>query len=128
MAKGRTRGKQTGIQIQVRVQPDQVAPLDAWISAQPEPHPSRPEAIRRLIDVALAEACPKPYDRLISLFETLPEGSSADELFGILDETIALVAWSRRQHDTNVRIAFADYLKAQLAPASEPLSPPNPGM
>ena len=30
--------------------------LDAWIAAQPEPRPSRPEAIRRL----LAEALGKP--------------------------------------------------------------------
>ncbi|TXM98406.1 hypothetical protein FV242_28860 [Methylobacterium sp. WL64] len=46
MRTGRTRGKQTGIQIQVRVQPEQVAPLDAWIADQPDPKPTRPEAIR----------------------------------------------------------------------------------
>jgi metal-responsive CopG/Arc/MetJ family transcriptional regulator len=28
--------------------------LDAWIARQPEPKPSRPEAIRRLIEKALA--------------------------------------------------------------------------
>jgi hypothetical protein len=28
--------------------------LDAWILKQPEPQPSRPEAIRRLIEQALA--------------------------------------------------------------------------
>jgi hypothetical protein len=32
--------------------------LDAWIVAQPEPRPSRPEAIRRLLDEALG----KPAD------------------------------------------------------------------
>jgi hypothetical protein len=32
--------------------------LDAWIAAQPDPQPSRPEAIRRL----LAEALGKPAD------------------------------------------------------------------
>jgi hypothetical protein len=32
--------------------------LDAWIAAQPEPRPSRPEAIRRL----LGEALGKPAD------------------------------------------------------------------
>ena len=51
MRTGRTRGKQAGIQIQVRVQPEQVAPLDAWIADQPNPKPTRPEAIR----VALSE-------------------------------------------------------------------------
>lgn len=33
----------------VRLQPDQLAGLDAWIDAQREPKPSRPEAIRRMI-------------------------------------------------------------------------------
>ena len=32
--------------------------IDAWIASQPEPRPSRPEAIRRL----LAEALGKPAD------------------------------------------------------------------
>jgi hypothetical protein len=32
--------------------------VDAWIAVQPEPQPSRPEAIRRL----LAEALMKPAD------------------------------------------------------------------
>jgi hypothetical protein len=30
--------------------------LDAWISAQPEPRPSRPEAIRRLLAEALGRS------------------------------------------------------------------------
>jgi hypothetical protein len=30
--------------------------LDAWIAAQPDPKPSRPEAIRRLVEAALAAA------------------------------------------------------------------------
>jgi hypothetical protein len=34
----------------VRLQPDQLAALDRWISAQPDPKPSKPEAIRRLIE------------------------------------------------------------------------------
>jgi hypothetical protein len=33
----------------VRLQPDQLAALDAWIATQPEPKPSRPEAVRRLL-------------------------------------------------------------------------------
>lgn len=39
--------------IGVRLQPDQLATLDAWIDAQPEPKPSRPEAIRQLIALNL---------------------------------------------------------------------------
>ena len=33
-----------------------VARLDAWIAAQPEPRPSRAEAIRRLVQTGLAAA------------------------------------------------------------------------
>jgi len=36
----------------VRIQPDQLAGLDGWISGQPAPV-SRPEAIRRLIEIGL---------------------------------------------------------------------------
>jgi hypothetical protein len=32
--------------------------IDAWIAAQPEPRPSRPQAVRRLLNEALA----KPAD------------------------------------------------------------------
>lgn len=42
-----------GESINVRLQPDQLAALDAWIATQPAPHPSRPEAIRKLIDKAI---------------------------------------------------------------------------
>lgn len=42
-----------GTPIQVRLQPDQLAALDAWIEGQVEPRPSRPEAIRQLIEVAM---------------------------------------------------------------------------
>jgi hypothetical protein len=42
-----------GFTISVRLQPDQLAALDAWIAWQKEPRPSRAEAIRRLIAKAL---------------------------------------------------------------------------
>ncbi len=42
-----------GTQIVVRMHPDQLGPLDAWIEAQPEPKPTRPEAIRRIVDATL---------------------------------------------------------------------------
>ena len=45
------RPKQTGTFIGVRVQPEHLQPLDAWIADHPDPQPSRPEAIRE----ALAE-------------------------------------------------------------------------
>ncbi|MCJ2070657.1 hypothetical protein MKK75_17980 [Methylobacterium sp. J-030] len=38
-----------GVPIQVRLQPDSLLPLDAWIAAQPDPKPSRPEAIRHAL-------------------------------------------------------------------------------
>jgi hypothetical protein len=41
-----------GIPIQVRLQPDQLAALDAWIAKQPEPM-TRPEGVRRLIEAGL---------------------------------------------------------------------------
>jgi hypothetical protein len=40
--------------IGVRLYPEMQAELDAWIAAQPDPKPSQPEAIRRLMEVALS--------------------------------------------------------------------------
>jgi len=37
-----------------RSSPDLTAQIDAWVSAQPDPKPSRSEAIRRLVEKALA--------------------------------------------------------------------------
>jgi hypothetical protein len=52
----RKRGRPTvgSLNIGVRVPPDQLAALDAWIAKQPDPKPSRPEAIRQLVDQSLA--------------------------------------------------------------------------
>ena len=44
--------------VTVRLPPANLSDLDAYIAAQPEPRPSRPEAIRRL----LAEALGRPAD------------------------------------------------------------------
>lgn len=38
----------------VRLPPKALSSLDTWIARQPEPRPSRPEAIRRLIEEALS--------------------------------------------------------------------------
>jgi hypothetical protein len=42
-----------GTQIVVRLQPQPLAELDAWIAGQPKPTPTRAEAIRRLTAEAL---------------------------------------------------------------------------
>ena len=42
-----------GTPILVRLQPDQLAALDAWIGEQPE-NPTRPEAVRRILSDRLA--------------------------------------------------------------------------
>jgi hypothetical protein len=49
----RKRASQTGELIGVRLQPDQLGALDAWIARQPDPTPSRPEAIRILLTRSL---------------------------------------------------------------------------
>jgi len=47
--------------ITLRLAPAQLATLDAWIVRQPDPKPTRPEAVRRLIEAGLhAEALPAP--------------------------------------------------------------------
>jgi hypothetical protein len=42
-----------GTPVQVRLLADVLAPLDDWIEGQPDPKPTRPEAIRRLVRRAL---------------------------------------------------------------------------
>jgi hypothetical protein len=41
-----------GVQIVVRMQPDPLSALDRWVAKQPD-HPTRPEAVRRLVDLGL---------------------------------------------------------------------------
>lgn len=38
----------------LRLEPEMLAALDSHIAAQPDPKPSRPEAVRRLVQQALA--------------------------------------------------------------------------
>jgi hypothetical protein len=52
----RGRPETNATPVMVRVHPDQLAALDAWIERQPDPKPSRPEAIRRI----LAEGLDRP--------------------------------------------------------------------
>jgi hypothetical protein len=48
-----------GTPVQVRLQPQQLKRLDAWIATQPEPCPTRPEAIRTLIDAGIDATLPR---------------------------------------------------------------------
>jgi hypothetical protein len=40
-------------QIGLRLPPPELASIDAWIKEQPKPKPSRPAAIRRLVEIGL---------------------------------------------------------------------------
>ena len=40
--------------VNVRLPPAELDALDAWIATQPEPRPTRPEAVRRLMTAGLA--------------------------------------------------------------------------
>jgi hypothetical protein len=42
-----------GEPVVVRMHAPQLRDLDAWIAQQPQPYPSRPEAIRRLVEIGL---------------------------------------------------------------------------
>ena len=44
-----------GVQVVVRMQPAPLAALDAWVAKQKD-QPSRPEAMRRLVEMALKAA------------------------------------------------------------------------
>src|SRR5262245_10513432 len=43
----------------IRMPPDELKSLDAWIKTQPAPRPTRPEAVRRLVKQALAPGQPQ---------------------------------------------------------------------
>lgn len=43
------RPRVDAVPLSVRVPPDLLADLDAWIAEQPDPKPSRPDAMRRLV-------------------------------------------------------------------------------
>lgn len=42
-----------GKSVHVRMHEDELAPLDAWIEAQPAPKPTRSEAIRAFVEAGL---------------------------------------------------------------------------
>jgi hypothetical protein len=45
-----------GEPVVVRMRPEQLSALDTWIARQPEPKPSRPEAIRQILAKHLKRA------------------------------------------------------------------------
>ncbi|MEQ6331975.1 ribbon-helix-helix domain-containing protein [Sphingobium sp. MK2] len=51
----RGRPKIGATPVNVRLPPDDLAALDQWIAAQPEPRPTRPEAIRRVLAERLGQ-------------------------------------------------------------------------
>jgi hypothetical protein len=51
--RGRGRPPTEATPVLVRVMPDQIERLDAWINKQGEPDLGRPEAIRRILDKVL---------------------------------------------------------------------------
>jgi len=52
-SRGRPRVDPTSIHLTLA--PSYIEPLDAWIAEQPDPKPSRPEAIRRLLEIGLRQ-------------------------------------------------------------------------
>lgn len=54
--KSRGRPRIDATQIGLRLPPDNLAAVDAWIATQCEQNLSRPEAIRRLVEIGLAGA------------------------------------------------------------------------
>jgi len=50
---GRPKGRVFTVVIPTRYTPEQVALVDAWAAEQPDPKPTRAEAIRRLVEEAL---------------------------------------------------------------------------
>jgi hypothetical protein len=51
--RGRGRPKIGATPVNTRFPPDELKDLDAWIEAQGQLEPSRPEAVRRLVKMAL---------------------------------------------------------------------------
>ena len=54
------------VPVMVRIPPAEIEPIDAWIKAQPKPKPSRPEAIRRLVEIGLAKSNTPKRPRVLS--------------------------------------------------------------
>jgi hypothetical protein len=47
------RPRVDAVPVLVRIPPDELAVIDGWIKGKQSPKPSRPEAIRRLVELGL---------------------------------------------------------------------------
>jgi hypothetical protein len=54
--RGRGRPRVDATPVNTRFPPAELRTLDAWIAGQTAPKPSRPEAVRRLVEQALKRA------------------------------------------------------------------------
>src|SRR5437763_189045 len=66
-----------GTLVGVRLLPPNLSALDSWIAIQPEPRPSRPEAIRRLLAEALVRPANSPRQSDASLDRQIANQESA---------------------------------------------------
>lgn len=62
--RGRPQGRVKPPTSVLRLPDDLLEKIDAWIAAQPDPKPSRPEAVRTLVEAALPDE--------LKLGETIP--------------------------------------------------------
>jgi hypothetical protein len=53
--KNRGRPRVDSEEVRARVERPLLIAIEQWIASQPEPRPTRPEAIRRLLEKALAD-------------------------------------------------------------------------
>jgi hypothetical protein len=51
------------VPVLVRIPPAEMEPIDGWIKEQPKPKPSRPEAIRRLVELGLTKSASSERQR-----------------------------------------------------------------
>jgi hypothetical protein len=92
--RGRPKTTGRGKGVLIRLHRPQIAPLDKWIAAQPD-QPSRPEAIRRLVERALArEAAKRPLSK-----KTVRKASqlAAREIDTIADKSLPVVERQQRK-------------------------------
>ena len=88
----------------VRLPPAELAPLDAWISELPDdPKPSRPEAIRQVLEMALNQETLRRYaaERNLSpkaaIQKIIEDGLRVAEVEAIINEILARLP----EDDTN---------------------------
>ena len=95
--------------VTVRVPPAQLAPLDAWIAAQPDPKPSRPEAIRKLLDGALAEGAQRsPFEQMVALYLAKPrEEFTLGDKLALVEALVKEIASGDADRERAVRAIYA---------------------